>query len=163
VCNRTRRAVFTGYGAKGQRPTTFIPRNCGTSFSNNRLSARKEMLGLGMGAALIPKLTRGRSVSAVLPTSSVFRYSTHQPGTWSPSERISVLKLLPDGTVTRWRLQVKVTAQHSIEDGKTVWSATLMNATRVCLRCGTRSRTVIRFITTSSGRQQTATTFNSVA
>ena len=80
-----------------------------------------DLLGLGMADALIIKLSRLDQLT-VLPTSSVFRYTTRDKDAVSIGRDLGVESVL-DGTVQRDGDWVRVSAQLiRLKDGKTLWS-----------------------------------------
>lgn len=80
-----------------------------------------DLIGLGMADALIIKLSRLDQLT-VLPTSSVFRYTTRDKDAVSIGRDLGVESVL-DGTVQRDGDWVRVSAQLiRLKDGKTLWS-----------------------------------------
>jgi DNA-binding winged helix-turn-helix (wHTH) protein/TolB-like protein/Flp pilus assembly protein TadD len=80
-----------------------------------------ELLGLGMADALINRLSRLEELT-VLPTGSVFRYTSREKDAISIGKELGVEGVL-DGTVQRQGDVVRVTAQLiRVSDGKTVWT-----------------------------------------
>lgn len=80
-----------------------------------------ELLGLGMADAVINRLSRLEELS-VLPTGSVFRYTTRDKDAIMVGKELGVDGVL-DGTIQRQGDMVRVTAQLiRVSDGKTVWS-----------------------------------------
>lgn len=81
----------------------------------------RDLLGLGMADALIIKLSNLEQLS-VLPTSSVFRYTSRDKDAIAIGRDLGVDGVL-DGTVQRDGDRIRVTAQLiRLNDGKTVWS-----------------------------------------
>src|SRR5215470_6897644 len=84
-------------------------------------NAQTDLLGLGMADALIIKLSKLDQLT-VLPTSSVFRYTSRDKDAIDIGSDLGVEGVL-DGTVQRDGDLVRVTAQLiRLKDGKTVWS-----------------------------------------
>ena len=84
-------------------------------------NGESELLGLGMADALIIKLSRLEQFT-VLPTSSVFRYTSRNQDAVAIGKSLLVEGVL-DGTVQRDGDRVRVSAQLiRLSDGKTVWS-----------------------------------------
>ena len=84
-------------------------------------NAQTDLLGLGMADALIIKLSKLDQLT-VLPTSSVFRYTSRDKEATAIGNDLGVEGVL-DGTVQRDGDLVRVTAQLiRLKDGKTVWS-----------------------------------------
>jgi serine/threonine-protein kinase len=80
-----------------------------------------DVLGLGMADALIIKLSNLKQLT-VLPTSSVFRYTSREKDAMAIGHELGVEGVL-DGTVQRDGGRIRVTAQLiRVSDGKTVWS-----------------------------------------
>jgi DNA-binding winged helix-turn-helix (wHTH) protein/TolB-like protein len=84
-------------------------------------NAQTDLLGLGMADALIIKLSKLDQLT-VLPTSSVFRYTSRDKDAIDIGSDLGVEGIL-DGTLQRDGDLVRVTAQLiRLKDGKTVWS-----------------------------------------
>ena len=84
-------------------------------------NAQTDLLGLGMADALIIKLSKLDQLT-VLPTSSVFRYTSRDKDAIDIGSDLGVEGVL-DGTLQRDGDLVRVTAQLiRLKDGKTVWS-----------------------------------------
>jgi DNA-binding winged helix-turn-helix (wHTH) protein/TolB-like protein/Flp pilus assembly protein TadD len=80
-----------------------------------------DVLGLGMADAIILRLSRD-SQRTVLPTSSVFKYTSNDSDALSAGRALGVDAVL-SGTLQRDGDRVRVTAQLiTLDDGKTVWS-----------------------------------------
>jgi DNA-binding winged helix-turn-helix (wHTH) protein/TolB-like protein/Tfp pilus assembly protein PilF len=82
-----------------------------------------ELMGLGMADAVILRLNRLEG-TVVLPTSSVFRYTTREKDALSIAKDLGVETVL-DGTVQRDGDRIRVTALlMRASDGKALWSET---------------------------------------
>ena len=90
-------------------------------FKTIGVDSENELLGLGMADAVINRLSRLEELS-VLPTGSVFRYTTRDKDAITVGRELGVEGVL-DGTIQRQGEMVRVTAQLiRVSDGKTVWS-----------------------------------------
>ena len=90
-------------------------------FKTIGVDSENELLGLGMADAVINRLSRLEELS-VLPTGSVFRYTTRDKDAITVGRELGVDGVL-DGTIQRQGEMVRVTAQLiRVSDGKTVWS-----------------------------------------
>ena len=117
--------VITGailYQRYRQQRATAMPKAIAVlPFKTIGAESERDLLGLGMADALIIKLSNLDQL-AVLPTSSVFRYTTRDKDAISIGRDLGVEGVL-DGTLQRDGEFIRVTAQLiRVSDGKTVWT-----------------------------------------
>lgn len=105
-----------------RRSTEAIPRTIAVlPFKTIGADDEHDLLGLGMADALIMKLSKYQRMT-VLPTSSVFRYTTRDKDDIAIGRELGVEGVL-DGTLQRDGNSIRVTALLiRINDGKTVWT-----------------------------------------
>ena len=114
-----------GFVYRSRRAENFTPKSVAVlpfkTISAGNVDNGDDLLGLGMADALIIKLSRLEQLT-VLPTSSVFRYTTRDRSVIEIGRELGVDAVL-DGTVQRDGDWVRVTAQLiRLSDGRTVWS-----------------------------------------
>jgi DNA-binding winged helix-turn-helix (wHTH) protein/TolB-like protein/Flp pilus assembly protein TadD len=110
-----------GFVYRSRRAENFTPKSVAVLPFKTIGADKEDLLGLGMADALIIKLSRLEQLT-VLPTSSVYRYTTRDRNVIEIGRELGVEGVL-DGTVQRDGDWVRVTAQLiRLSDGRTIWS-----------------------------------------
>lgn len=113
--------ALIGFVYRTRRAENFAPKSVAVLPFKTIGADKEDLLGLGMADALIIKLSRLEQLT-VLPTSSVFRFTTRDRSVIEIGRELGVESVL-DGTLQRDGDWVRVTAQLiRLSDGKTVWS-----------------------------------------